>query len=238
MPDEEPDSSIEQGSEPIVAWARALALGLSGAFGTFGTIAVFVSSNQAGTAALLLIAAVLTLLGLQGTPLTKLVSGGNTVELSKIRRRARAAALDARSSDSPEVADAVVDALDQVFYPSILPNAPQEYTELVFRKIRKLFPYTSIIGGNLTLGTEISDGEDIVYINRQHRHRTLEMEDLKDARIAASTAHHKVIVVTNSPLSKSVREFNSHSEENIEVVSWNGPRDDEALARVISRNLQ
>ena len=48
-------------SDPLSTWSRCLALGLGGAAGVAGGFAVFASENQAGTAALLLIAGVLVL---------------------------------------------------------------------------------------------------------------------------------------------------------------------------------
>lgn len=59
-------------SDPLPTWARGLALGLGAAAGVAGGYAVFASENQAGTAALLLIAGLFVLLGLQGTPMRRL----------------------------------------------------------------------------------------------------------------------------------------------------------------------
>jgi hypothetical protein len=55
-------SGIET-SDPLAPWARVVALVLGCAGGVAGGIAVFVSANQAGTGALLVIAGVLVLLG-------------------------------------------------------------------------------------------------------------------------------------------------------------------------------
>ena len=64
QPGEPPDhehSLSSDLSDPLSTWSRCLALGLGGAAGVAGGFAVFASENQAGTAALLLIAGVLVL---------------------------------------------------------------------------------------------------------------------------------------------------------------------------------
>ena len=59
-------------TEPLPIWARVTAIALGAGGVAAGGVAVFVSSNQAGTAFLLLIGAVLMVLGIQGTPLRRL----------------------------------------------------------------------------------------------------------------------------------------------------------------------
>src|SRR6516162_7951910 len=52
-----------------------------------GGYAVFEKSNQAGTAMLLILAAIFLLIGVQGTPLIKFGSSSGSVELERRRRR-------------------------------------------------------------------------------------------------------------------------------------------------------
>ncbi len=66
---------------------RQAAFGIGIAAGIAGGCAVFASSNQAGTALLLLISLVFLLVGVEGTPL---LSGGLGADLAGRRRAARA----------------------------------------------------------------------------------------------------------------------------------------------------
>lgn len=56
-------------ARPLRWWERIASAVPGAALSTFGTIAVFVTENQAGSTALLLIGAVLMLVGIQGAPL-------------------------------------------------------------------------------------------------------------------------------------------------------------------------
>ena len=74
-------------AEHMTRLERQAAFGIGIAAGIAGGCAVFASSNQAGTALLLLISLVFLLVGVEGTPL---LSGGLGAELAGRRRAARA----------------------------------------------------------------------------------------------------------------------------------------------------
>ncbi|BCB92095.1 hypothetical protein [Phytohabitans suffuscus] len=57
------------GGFPLSMWERIIATVAGGVLLTLGALAVFVSANQAGSAALLLVGAVFVLFGVNGTPL-------------------------------------------------------------------------------------------------------------------------------------------------------------------------
>ena len=57
--------------EPLVKWERICALAIGAICGGAGGYAAFEKSNQAGTAMLLILAAIFLLIGIQGTPLIK-----------------------------------------------------------------------------------------------------------------------------------------------------------------------
>jgi hypothetical protein len=57
--------------EPLVKWERICALIVGAVCGGAGGYVVFEKSNQAGTAILLILAAIFLLIGVQGTPLIR-----------------------------------------------------------------------------------------------------------------------------------------------------------------------
>ena len=70
-------------AKPLRAWERAFAILLGLLFGTGGAFAIFDSSNQAGTAVLLLASAGFFLIGVQGTSLIRFGSGSGAIELEE-----------------------------------------------------------------------------------------------------------------------------------------------------------
>ncbi|MFC9997219.1 hypothetical protein [Nocardia sp. NPDC127526] len=106
-------SNAELPWAPLTRHERAVALMLGIAAGTTGVVAVFVSANQAGTAALFLISTVLLLMGIQGTPLTRVGSGVHSAEFAR-RRWARALLEVADREQDPKVAAGVVRAAEVI----------------------------------------------------------------------------------------------------------------------------
>ncbi|MER5734346.1 hypothetical protein ABT117_01550 [Streptomyces sp. NPDC002262] len=88
-------------------------------------------------------------------------------------------------------------------------------------------------------GLGMTGGNRALAIVVKHRQKT----PLTDRDIHASTDHLRdfdggVLVITNAPLSASIRELNAHSQDSkppMEVVRWQGPEDSHVLARAIAR---
>lgn len=112
-PEDGSETEGDRSSALLSKHERGLALGLGVASGTAGTVAVFVSENQAGTAALFILAAALLLMGVQGTPLTRFGSGEHSVEFTR-RRLGRELIAQARLEPSSERATAYVEAAEIV----------------------------------------------------------------------------------------------------------------------------
>jgi hypothetical protein len=91
--------------EPLGTKERATALVIGIATGGGGAYAVFASSNQAGTAILLILSAIFLLIGIQGTSLIRFSTGSNTVELER-RRRTVERAVKEIAREEPERAPA------------------------------------------------------------------------------------------------------------------------------------
>lgn len=244
MADSDRDDPSEEVQDPVAPWARLIAFFLSGVFGTFGTLAVFFSPNQAGTAALLLIAAVLMLLGLQGTPLTKITSGDHSVALAAIRRKARKEIIDAEVNETPEVAGAVAEALDRVvnshnYSVHSVDQAPEVYERMVLNTIGLLFPDTTVTRPPIDGGFDaiISQGERTLYIDIVYRRNVLDAKAARSKLAVAIRSTSRLLVITNAPLSSQARDINSDSNE-IEFITWEGLGDNDILSRAVARNLQ
>lgn len=80
-------------------------------FATLGFLAVFKSENEAGTAIALLLAGVLTLVGIQGTPLLRITAGENSIELDHTRQVVAEKA-EEEAIESPSTAEAILDAYE------------------------------------------------------------------------------------------------------------------------------
>ncbi|QKV77086.1 hypothetical protein [Amycolatopsis sp. Hca4] len=84
----------------MTGWERALAclfgFGIAGA----GGVAVFVSSNQAGTTSLVLIGAVFLLIGIQGTPIAKATKDSIELRARRVAKKAKELAKEGRADDA------------------------------------------------------------------------------------------------------------------------------------------
>lgn len=95
-------------TDPLDRWERAIALAVGVASGGGGGYAVFASTNQAGTAILLILSALFLLIGIQGTSLIRFSTGSNTVELERRRRRVEQVAAEV-AKDDPERAAGIIE---------------------------------------------------------------------------------------------------------------------------------
>src|SRR6266702_5760117 len=101
--------------EPLVKWERICALAIGAICGGAGGYAVFEKSNQAGTAMLLILAAIFLLIGVQGTPLIRFGSSSGSVELERRRRRKVQEALEqANEENNAEKAEGIVEGVKLV----------------------------------------------------------------------------------------------------------------------------
>lgn len=111
--------SHEAESEPLVTWERIVSGSIGLMFGCGGTIAVFITDNQAGSVALLLIAGIFLTVGVNGTPLLAAKYGENELRLGRRRRQVLAEIAE----KPPDVARQTLEALEK-FEPSIRNSPP------------------------------------------------------------------------------------------------------------------
>src|SRR5215467_13552202 len=116
-----PPGTPSQLGRPLLNWERAVAIIIGAAFAGVAIFALFNSANQAGTAALLLVAAAFLLIGVQGTALVRFGSGSTSVELD---RRAVAAVqrADEVAAQDPQLAMGILEGA-AIIEPRIGPAA-------------------------------------------------------------------------------------------------------------------
>ena len=119
-------------AEPLGRFERATAVAVGVAAGGGGGYAVFASSNQAGTAILLILSAIFLLIGIQGTSLVRFNTGTNTVELER-RKRVERALKEATQEPDLERAEGIVEGI-AIAQPS-QPYLPEAKAELYRRRL-------------------------------------------------------------------------------------------------------
>jgi len=124
--------SLPSVAEPLGRVERAAAVTIGIAAAGAGGYAVFSSSNQAGTAILLILSAIFLLIGVQGTSLIRFSTGTSTVELER-RRRVERALENAVQEPDLERAEAIVEGI-AIGDPS-LPSLPEAQARLYKRKL-------------------------------------------------------------------------------------------------------
>ncbi|MFF4879703.1 restriction endonuclease [Micromonospora sp. NPDC000668] len=248
-PTGEPASHDEDKESPDGLSTRtriaAIIFGLAGT-GTGGW-AVFSSDNQAGTAILLLIGAVLLLVGVQGTPLRRFGHGDSSIELAAVQRRAARAVERAAQEQPPEVAAAVAEAVETITHQVSLPPE-QVYEAAVIDAMRRtgasIDPTHRPGPGDKGVDARVQVGTGKVNVQVKLRRRG--SLGARDIELAAAKARWSgfdggFLLVTNAPLSDDARAFNaalSPTGDGVEAITWNDSRDDGLLARALARNAR
>jgi hypothetical protein len=232
-------------AEPLRRWERigALVVGLISA--AVAGFALFLTSNQAGTAAFTVVAAAFLLIGVQGTALVRMSSGSGTVELERRRRVADAVHRAQELAETePEVARGIMEGLALV-EPSVGPAAGAfqalSYEQAVRRALQRARSGIAAISAAAPpadFRLEEPAGTVVVSVSYR-RSQNLQINDL--APLVGSKDLEDAIgglVVTNRPLTTSVGEYVATAARHglvIEVVTWNGTEDDLALSAALDR---
>jgi hypothetical protein len=229
---------------PLFTWERATAAVLGACGAVFGCLAVFITSNQAGSAVLLLISAAFLLIGIQGTPLTKLTSGSNTLELDK-RRIGQQLFQKARKEKDPEVAQAYEEAASLVLQG--VQHAPMTLTDVARGYEHRVLQAFHRIGVEVQPASELAidfvatKGGSRTAIMVKYRRHVIGIKEIEAASDEVTRTGLPLMIVTNAPLSSKVQEFNStwgDRHPRAEVVTWRNEASDQQLLRVFTRTAQ
>ncbi|WP_431900074.1 hypothetical protein, partial [Micromonospora chalcea] len=212
-----------------------------------GAWAVFSSNNQAGTAILLLIGAVLLLVGVQGTPLRRFGHGDSSIELAAVKRRA-ARVLERTAQDQPPEVAAAVAAAVETITPELSLSPWLVYEAAVIKAIQQTgasIDHRHRPGpDDKGVDARVHVGAGKVNVQIAYRRRgSLGARDIEYAALQAlgSGFDGGFLLITNAPLSEDAREFNaalSPAGGGMEAITWNDSRDDDLLKRALARNAR
>ncbi|MEU5912736.1 restriction endonuclease [Micromonospora sp. NPDC047527] len=239
---------IDDIADPLDRWARATAVLLGAATEGAGCVAVFTVDNQAGTAVLLLVGAVLLLLGLQGTPLRSLGGGDYRVELTRLRRRAVAVVDQAARQESAEVAAAVADAVSAIDPGVRFPFWPAMRYE---QQVREAIQAAGASLGSTRLSAHRDQGVDLCVqvpegrvnvqvIYRRHGKIGSREVTLAVVKMRNSGVDGGYLIVTNAATTADAQTRASllGGADKVEIVTWTDDEDTEELNAALRRGAR
>ncbi|WUR59789.1 hypothetical protein OHS32_32825 [Micromonospora chokoriensis] len=245
---EEPNLPASRGrARPLGRIERAAAVVFGSASSLSGGYAVFETSNQAGSAALVLAGAAFLLIGVQGTRLIRFEGAGSSIEMdSAAEHLVEAAKREPEADRSEEIVEAAAKISPSVVTPS-LPD-PRSYEDDLHRALKRTSGRVTrdIIwdrsGRPLDFLVEFDGGRRALVEAKSRRYGAFTMSDVRNAidqvEAVAGVGDAGLLIVTNAPLSGEVQDFNAQggSERRpVEVINWNDERDDGILSRSIQR---
>jgi hypothetical protein len=244
MADPPPEARTHPGA-PLRTWERVLALLIGVAFAVLAVFALFVTDNQAGTAALLLVAAAFLLIGVQGTALVRFGSGSTSVELD--RRLADAVRrADEVAERDPQLALGILEGA-AIIEPRIGPAASaaraMNYESAVRQALERVQPAEATVTAAqppLDFAVVAPAGTVLVsVVFRQSRGvQMIDLAPLVGSRQLEDAAGG--LAVVNHPSSASVTNYVATAAGHgvrIEVVTWETPQHDRDLAEALTRLL-
>jgi hypothetical protein len=225
-------------SEPLVTWERVCALTVGAICGGAGGYAVFERSNQAGTAMLLILAAIFLLIGVQGTPLIRFGSTSGSVELERRRRRKVQQALDqANKEANTEKAEGIVEGVKLVA-PDLLPKPFAiylEYEERVANALLKMgYPVRREVAvNNYRADLEIAKNGRAVYAELKYYRSPVPTNVIHQVIGLATILSAPVLLIASTPLTNSAQALMGHN--NVDFVQWRDESDNPELHATLER---
>ncbi|TJZ80022.1 hypothetical protein FCG67_03785 [Rhodococcus oryzae] len=228
---------------PLNRWERTAAA-LAGVTGSVaGGVAVFVTDNQAGTAALLVAGVAFLLIGIQGTALKRIGSGDQVAEFdlraaNEVVDKAEAV----RAAGQPERdVEALVDVAIMID-PSVehRPFVREvRYAQRVGEALDRIFGQKSVLRepvwdrGRRPDFQLVVNGHDI---DVEVLHHLWSLVDLELIAEEAARSGQPILAISDTTVPPWAMEFNSMDHAvPVEVVSWRGGNDDDLLQRAVLR---
>ncbi|MFI6134157.1 hypothetical protein [Micromonospora sp. NPDC051141] len=232
---------------PLNKLERGLALAVGLSSGGAGGYAVFESSNQVGSAALILTGAAFLLVAVQGTRLVRLEGAGNSIEMADAAEQLVEVAKREPDADR---AEGMIEAAAIISPRTVASAGPDRrtYTDELHRALRGTARQVSREvathrpGRPLDFVVEFEDGRKALVEAKARRYGPFTMLDVHEAMLQVSSVAEPgdagLLIVTNAPLAGEVQEFNAQDHPGmvpIEVITWNDERDNGLLARSLQR---
>lgn len=226
--------------EPLVKWERVCALTVGTICGGAGGYAVFEKSNQAGTAMLLILAAIFLLIGVQGTPLIRFGSSSGSVELERRRRKKVQEALEqANEENNAEKAEGIVEGVKLVA-PNLVPksfNIYREYEDSVARALSEMGYEVSqeVRVGSLRVDLKITKSGRTVYAELKYYQKPVQSQVIHQVIGMASVLSAPVLLVASSELTNLAQALIDHND--VDFVQWRDEVDNPELHATLERLL-
>lgn len=226
--------------EPLVKWERICALTIGAICGGAGGYAAFERSNQAGTAMLLILAAIFLLIGVQGTPLIRFGSNSGSVELERRRRRKVQQALEqADEENNAEKAEGIVQGV-RLVAPDLVPRSFESYrqyednvTEALSKMGYKVSRESSLQGRKPDLA--ISKNGRTVYAELKYYTRSIQSDAVHQVIGIATILSAPVLLIASTQLTNSARVLVPHN--SVDFVQWRDETDNPELRAALERLL-
>jgi hypothetical protein len=202
---------------------------------------VFASSNQAGTAILLVLSAIFLLIGIQGTSLIRFSTGSNTFELERRKRNVEQVAAEVAKEDPDRAAGIIQGA--EIALPALGSFSQSEgllYERRVETALLSMgYVSTGLRGVDYGYDFALSragDSEAKVYVEVKYR---------RSARLDASTVRSLIdrsaflrapfLIVTNadSTIASAAYAAEDGREFPVRLVRWRGESDNDALREAL-----
>lgn len=240
--DKEPYSDDSRELGRLERWLSGL-LGVT--LGIGGVGAVFLSSNQAGTAALVIVSGILLFLAATGTPIKRAKYGDKEIEFA--RRRIGKALAEAVKDEPEEIAERTAEALDVVDPLAaqqirMSNNFAQITAQTYERRVKAAI--LNLLSDDESLEEVRRDGPIDFMLYREDRAIPIEIKfrfpsrriALRDAyeilgHVSTSKIFDKYILVSNVPIMSAAATLLDGTK--VKFVLWTGSGDDDALARAL-----
>jgi hypothetical protein len=216
---------------------RAIALALGLAALVCGTVAVFRSGNQAGTAVLLAAALAFLLVGVQGAPLLR--PDPAKLELARRRRIDRVLA-ELAAEPNPDVARgalAAAAAIEPAMAQALEAQEESLYAARVREALSRAGAAVEERAGPADLVAQRDSARPVLVVVVFRRRGPLYRRDVEAAAARLrGQATMGLLVVTNAALSGEVDpHLHEQPDRWTEVLTWNDGRDTDALTRALAR---
>jgi hypothetical protein len=233
-------------------WERAASFLFGLGFGGAGVYAIFTTTNQVGSAALVIAGAAFSLIAVQGTRLIRLGSGSASVEMDRLRQAAKIIRqAEAEAERDPERAEGMIEAA-AIISPELAESPQQQAMRYEDRVHQALLRTGFKVQREYRLAGDF--GFDFLIEDAGKRHAVVEARFLSHGPLTRPYVNQVlgkvesanddlirkagVLYITNAPLSGEVQEFNTRRPADarpVEIITWNDERDDGILVRSLSR---
>ncbi len=247
-PEDEIEKADENEGDPLTGWSRFAAglagLSLSGA----GVTAVFVTTNQAGSVALILGGVVFLLMLISGNPLLSFGHGDTQMKFATRRRRERV--LEEANEAPPREARRVLDMLRAVD-PGVsndtafIRTSAYVYEQLIGAELARIFPEYHVAGQRNDIGADFrivtpsgrSAAIEVKYLSRQGAVSTAYVRQLIGMASVSSEGH---LLVSNQRLTRAAVDLMSDARGQgikVEFSQWRDDQDDSGLREAMNTLL-